>query len=414
MSRLRAAFVLQGNSSFNVLTGFNNELMLCLRRMEIEPVVLNLVEWQSAIPIIDATLKKYGASHVIGAFSFSGIGMALGNDTPFGNVWQRLKIPALSWMMDLPCYYLDRHSFIAPAVGRLYPTMDSIDFQRAYVKAKGRNLLCRLGAFTQGQPAQRREPQKGEAPLILFPKSLADDDLFRRKWSALPSPIKKALNDAADHYWDETPRYGIVLPSVLKAARANGMELENDLDLLCFLVSHVDHYFRARKATILIKELLPLPVRIYGDGIGHIDTKGARADVRKPIDYDELTAVYREALAVVSMNPNADDGCHDRNFHAFGAGALPLSDTSPWWEKKYPELAPYSFDFRDRHPAAAVEKVLAAPQDAADLAWKVGEKARAERTFQDAVAEAVDYALMQRYFEFEFETPLDIYVRPEQ
>jgi hypothetical protein len=84
---------------------------------------------------------------------------------------------------------------------------------------------------------------------------------------------------------------------------------------------------------------------------------------------------------------------------------MPISDINPWWAKNYPALLPYSYDFRDRGVAAAVEKVLADPVAAAELAWQASVKQIQKRTFDTMVLEALELAIMHRYFTFNFQPP---------
>ncbi len=84
----------------------------------------------------------------------------------------------------------------------------------------------------------------------------------------------------------------------------------------------------------MVRQMLPFPVKIYGSGLGYIESAGSRAEILPPVDFDKMVDMSFEALAVVSMNQNIDDECHDRPYVAMGAGALPISDVNPWWEKK--------------------------------------------------------------------------------
>jgi hypothetical protein len=406
-----AAFILQGKSDFNALTGFNNEVAAALDAMRIEPILIDFVNWEKTRHFIDQALRDYTPQRIIAAFSFSGIGIELGDDSPNGNLWAYIKVPMLSWMLDHPAYILRRHAHPSPAVMPLYTSMDFLGFRRDYIKAPFRTAMCRFGTFGRGQEAQRRTPKKGETPLILFPKSSGNVAVIEERWKKLPVIMPRVIRDAIDHYWDETPRSGNVVASVLAGANAAGLELRSDLPLFSFFIAQVDQYIRYRKGNLLIKELLKLPVHIYGKGFEHVDTAGTKATILPPLDYDALGERIFEALAVVSMNPNIDDDGHDRIYGAFGRGALPVSDINPWWRQNFAPLLPYSYDFRDRPVTAAIEKILADPAAAADLAWETGLLMRTERPFQKFVADAVELALMHRYFTFDFVSPQEIYIR---
>jgi hypothetical protein len=407
-----AALILQGTSDYNALSGLNHELALAFRARGLEPVMVDLLDKSRMMEDINRALKEYGQSRILAAFSFSGMGIQLEDNQ--GNLWQRLRLPVVSWLIDHPAYYLKRHSYPSPAIMRLYTTKDFLEFNRDYVKAPFRTAYCPLGAMGYGKEPQSRELKPGAAPLILFPKSLGQPALLEERWSYLPFHMRRIIFGAIDHYWDTTPRSGGVTASVLAAADAVGLELRNDLTLFSFFIAQLDHYIRGRKSHILAKELLKLPVRIYSKDSGGLDTEGAKALIMKPVNYDAMMDLFHEALAVVSVNPNIDDQTHDRVYSSFGSGALPVTDINPWWRQNYPELLPYSYDFRDKPVTAAIEKVLADPAAAADAAWQAGAKMRTARPWKKMVEEAVEWALVMRYFAFNFITPVEGYVRHEE
>lgn len=404
MSDRYAILIVQGRSGYDSLGSFNREIARILKTRGLDPVILDTTQSELFTATLNKTLQDY-PDRIGAAFTFSGIGMDIGDTSELGNLWQHFRIPFLSYMLDHPCYYMVRHRHPAPAVMRLYPARDFLDFNRDYVKAPYRTMLCPLGAPLYGRQPLPRAPEKNQAPLILFPKSGANPKIIEEPWKYLPRLMQRIIRDSIDHYWGETARSGNVVASVLVAADAAGVEVRNDLSLLAFFVAQLDDYIRRVKADLVFRQLLPLPVRIYGDNLGYLDTDGARAQVLPPVSYDELLGVVAQALAVISMNPNVDDLCHDRVFMALGSGALPVSDINPWWEKHYPALMPYSYDFHDRGVAQAVDKILADPAHAAAAAWEQSQIQCHTRTFETMADEILEFALMHRYFTFNFRPP---------
>jgi hypothetical protein len=345
------------------------------------------------------------------ALSFSGFGVDIKSGAEVDNLWQYLRIPMLTWMLDHPCYLLARHSTSVPAVMRMYWAKDFLDFQRDFVRAPYRTALTRMGVMNYGREPAPPHPKRGILPLILFPKSGDDPAVLEETWKLLPRLMRKIIRDATDHYWGETARSGNVVGSVLAAADAAGVELRNDLTLMTFFVTQLDDYMRRIKAKILIQQILPLPVQVYGKGFDYIDTSKARAQILPPISYQELVDKAFESDVIISMNPNIDDACHDRAYLAFSAGAMPLSEINPWWAAEFPELLPYSYDFRERSLTAAVERFLADPQAASGIAQQHALVCRKERSFDNAVQEILELALMHRYFTFNFEPPQRYYAK---
>jgi hypothetical protein len=391
-----AGLIIQGRSDFNALSAFNLELAHALRLLGIEPIIVDLMAPDRSNGLMNKVMQDYGPAQVVAAFSFSGIGAEAGDDDPTGNIWERLKIPFITWMLDHPVHYLERHIHPGPALVRLYANKAFFDFQHDYLKAAGRAALVPLGTMSHGREPQQRTFKSGEPPLILFAKSSNSPALHEDDWKKLAVSTQQFIANVIDHYWGTTPRSGSVVDSVMTVAKATNIDLHEDMKLFSYVVSQVDWYLRYRKSDIIFRELLKLPVRIYGKGFDHIDTTGAKATTLPPIDHNDLTALYHKALAIVSINPNVDDEVHDRVKSAFGCGAMPISDINPWWEKECPQLLPYSYDFRDKPIAGAIDKTLSNPQATADLAWQVGKDMREKRTFTQAVFDAVQIALEHR------------------
>lgn len=399
-----AVLILNGSTAYNSIGIFNRELARVIGATGLDVIFLNIDSADEFNNVLRQAMADY-PERIALCLSFSGFGTEIGDTAGGGNLWQRLKIPMLSFMLDHPAYYLSRHKTPTPAVMRVYPNRDFLEFHRDHVRSPYRTSYVPFGAMTYGRQPHKREPKVGETPLIIFPKTGYDPKTLRDPWKFLPRIMQRVINDSIDHYWGETARSGSVSPSVLAAADAAGIELRNDLTLFTFFIAQVDDYIRKFKVDVLARQLLPLPVKIYGDGLSYLDTSQGKAEILPPVDYDKLIDIFGSSLAVISMNQNIDDECHDRPYSALGSGAMPISDINPWWAKNYPALLPYSYDFRDRGVAAAVEKVLADPVAAAELAWQASVKQIQKRTFDTMVMEALELAIMHRYFTFNFQPP---------
>ncbi|MBV8060182.1 MAG: hypothetical protein JO126_05760 [Alphaproteobacteria bacterium] len=399
-----AFLVIDGVTAYNSIGAFNRELGRVLQNIGFDVIYLDADNPELFNQVLRQAVQDY-PKRIAACLSFSGFAVELGDWTEQGNLWQRMGIPMLTILLDHPCYFLARHKTPSPAVMRVYPNANFMAFHRDYIRSPYRTSYCKFGAMTYGRPAVRREPKAGQQPLIIFPKSGSDPRKIEEVWALLPRLMQRVIHDSIDHYWGQTARSGPVEASVLAAADAAGLELRNDLTLFTFFITQIDDYIRKSKVNIMVRQLLSQPVHIYGSGLDYIDTTGARGQILPPLGYDALIDKFGEAFAIISMNPNIDDECHDRPYSAMGAGALPISDINPWWEKNYPDLMPYSFDFRDRPVAAVVEKVLADPVTAANVAWQVSERQLRTRTFDTMVNDIVELAIMHSYFTFNFKPP---------
>jgi hypothetical protein len=404
MSDRFCTLILGGSTAYNSIGFFNSELARVIRTAGLDVVFLNINDIHEFNNILRQTMADY-PERIAMCISFSGFGTEIGDTSDNGNLWQRLKIPMLSIMLDHPAYYISRHNSPTPAVMRIYANRDFLEFNRDYLRPKYRTAYLPFGAMTYGRQPHKREPKKTETPLIIFPKTGSNPDTLREPWKILPRLMQRILNESIEHYWGETTRSGAVSNSVLAAADAAGLELRNDLTLFTFFIAAIDDYIRKFKVDVIARKLLPLPVKIYGDGLNYLDTTNARAQILPPVEYDKLIEIFDESLAIISMNQNIDDECHDRPYSALGTGCMPITDINPWWEKNYPTLMPYSYDFRNRDITMAIQKVSDDPETTANIAWSESQRQCQKRTFDMMVIDLLELALTHRYFTFNFQPP---------
>jgi len=372
-----------------------------------DPVRIDLRDEALTQKQLGAALQTYTREHILFGITFHGFGTSIGEGSPNGNIWEHYRIPILSLMADHPCYNIKRHSNPSPAIMQVYGTHDFLDFNTTYLQTPHRKAYVPWGTFSYGYEPRKKEPQAGNVPLIIFPKSGGNPFELEEKWKALPIIMQRVIYGALDDYWGQNETQSVV-PSVLHSADASGVELRHDVPLLSFFVTQLDDFTRRVKSTAVIKSLLGSPVTLYADKIEHIDTRGARARLLPPVPYQELIAEYQKALAIVSITPNVDHCPHDRLFAAFGSGALPISDKNLWIEKECPDLLPYCYDFKQNGVARIVDKVMADPVTAAQIAWTISQQQRARRSFTQTVIEILELGLMHNYFTFNY-VPLQLF-----
>lgn len=406
-----AILILHGSTAHDFLAPFNQEIARGIIKYGCDPVFIDLRDEQLTLAQLKTALDTYTRERILFAFTFHGFGTDIGNNTPQGNLWERLAIPVVSLMGDHPCYNVRRHTPTSPAIMMAYSSKDFLSFSTDYIKSPFRKAHLAWAPFTHGRTPHRREPVVGQNPLILLAKSGSNPYELQEDWTHLPQLMQRIIHDALDDYWAK-PLSGPVTDSVLCAADARGVELRNDLSLFSFFMTQLDDFTRRVKTTSVIRDLISMPVTIYADKIDHIDTSKTRATLLPPIPNEKLVDLYQDALAIVSFNPNVNDSIHDRVFSALGTGALPLTDSNAWFEANCPDLVPYTFDFKGNGPAKAVEKVLADPVTAAETAWQASKRLCSERTFENTVLDGIDMGIMHRYFTFNFAPPQLYYIKP--
>ncbi|QQR69547.1 MAG: glycosyltransferase family 1 protein [Alphaproteobacteria bacterium] len=393
--------IAQGSSAYGSLTALDAEIARVLPELGCEPLFLPLSEpvWAERMTKV---LKERGPSAILCGIGCNGIGIEIGDDLPTGNMWHRLGIPFVSWLGDSPAYFQHRHRHPSPWIIRAYTCPDFLDYHTTYLREPGRNAVVDFGVMSFGQPPQPRA--RGGKPMILAPKSYRDPAVVRQSWVAWPTLMRQVLENASQTilkaanpaFW---PEHGIA-GAVVHAAHESGLALEYDKPLLALLAAQVDDYTRRESMDQALRQLADFPVIIYGSNLDSLKAslpRSPRADFRGAIEYKDLTNLYHQADVIFSVNPNTQDGAHDRVWSAFGCGALPVSNRIRYMESLGPELAPYLVDLEGGQGLGDVlDHVLSQPDQARDVGWALSERMRAARPFVNAVGELLELARVTR------------------
>lgn len=278
------------------------------------------------------TLEPIARQGIAFAWGYAGVGAALemGGD----NLWDMLQVPFISVLADAPSQLPANHCVRARFVANGYLFRDWLEVQRRFIRSP--QISAMLPPSVPANPqrdvlAWARRPHR-----MVFVKT--GDDPARRmaEWDAWPAVLRAVLHDATS-VAAQRPT-GDITEVVLDAAIANGLHLEERLEILFALFNEVDRQTRALRATAFARALLPLPAIIIGRGWDHLDLSGARASLRPAVPAEELPALYAGTQFLVSTNPNFAHGVHERPVNGFAARACVVSDENAFSRERFASL----------------------------------------------------------------------------
>ena len=301
-----------------------------------------------------------------------------------GNVWEKLRLPVFSLLLDHPAYAAKHHVTQPTNVVLGYMFHDHALFQAQAVQAN--NAVTSLHYGIPDLPMAARAEGR---PRVVFAKTGNPPEQLLASWRVVPR-LERILHDALDelalgrkgnaHVAD----FSAVLARV---CTARNLFLPPYSQLGRFLFVQLDDFIRRQKSTAMVRALLKFEVDVFGRGWEHIDTTGARARFHGAVDYARVEAQFPGATASLTMNPNIDHSAHDRFFTALGAGIMPVSDENAYTGENFPELAPYLFDFRPGRLEAVLDYVFSAPARARELARATRQRARGPHGVEVAAGE---------------------------
>ncbi|MBP0494465.1 hypothetical protein [Roseomonas indoligenes] len=319
-----------GENENGILAELNGAFMRRLEPMGLQGHVIDLHQ-----PGWTDRLLPLARDGIALAWGSAGIGATLSAGE--GNLWDMLQVPFISVLADTPCQLPANHLVASRWVANGYMMEDWLAVQRRLIRSPQISALLPFGVLPN--PFRERTPWSRRPHRMVFVKTGEDPARRRAEWEGWPAPLRRALNDAAA----EAARRptGDITDLVIEAARANGLHLEERLEILFALAFQVDMHTRALRSNAFARALLPLDALIIGRGWDHLGDAGARATLRPAVHAAELPALYADTQIVVSTTPNFGGGVHERVAGGFAARACVASDSNAYTRAHFAELSAF-------------------------------------------------------------------------
>lgn len=322
-------------------------------------VCLLKVDAPDFAPRLNALLPRRAEMVAIG---MSGIGLDLHTDDN-RLFWDAAQIPFFSWYCDHPCYFARRHRVQSRYVVHGYVFPDHAAFNRDHLRPEHPVFGAHIGipdpGFFAALPADRRNGR------IMFAKSGWNVARLERQFRAtLPEPLLTILFAAIEAARGQTCG---AYPEIMTRIAAEHLVYLTPGDVVFnALLTRLDNYTRALRSWEVGTVLADYPVDFIGGGWDELATASAGKPARflGPQSFDTVRASLGGYLGAVSVNPNVDLSMHDRVFFALGAGTVPLFDANRFSRRHLAGLDSFSFGDDAASLRAAVERLLAAPDDA--------------------------------------------------
>lgn len=330
---------------------------------EVHTVVIDHPGWQDKL------------NAAVGGGALFALGMSgVGADLTTGDkhlLWEAVKIPFFDWNCDHPCYFPNRHAIRNRYLLHGYVFPDHARYAMRHFNANGSACFLHMGIPPRRIFAGAPLPARARNGRIVFTKSGADTNSIEARWRSFVPPLRELVFAAAEElYHRSTADFLEVLG---RLAEPHGLLLDGNSELTLNLIREVDTYVRFRRASLVVDAVLRYPVDVYGTGWEHIDWSGGSAAYKGPADWNRMTTLLPGYLGCLSTNPLIDESVHDRSFFALAANVVPVADSNAFSRRHMAGLERYAFRFEPQSIRAAVEALLAGPEQAlehTEAAWR--------------------------------------------
>jgi spore maturation protein CgeB len=293
-------------TEYAVLHKFREALCAGLQRegVHISTIDLNLSDLQSFLKTIYSSPPDY-------TFAFNGI-RKLSNGQSLA---EQIDVPHISWQVDAA--HFGREYTEMPLQLIITPDQTSADI---FKKWGSQAFFLPHGGELFPIVQEKKYP-------ISFPCSIEDPEIAEANFSP-------ELIEAADRVL-KTPSlcYQDALKGIIDLDDPEKDELVQEFDL----------YLRAKERVTLIRGLRGLPLHLFGNVRGEssrsfqeiIGGDCSSFTFHSGLDVDQMIEAMQRSSILLNSSPMFKTGAHERIFYGQGAGALVLTNDTPWIQQNY-------------------------------------------------------------------------------
>lgn len=280
---------------------------------------------------------------ILFAWGSAGVGAGLTN-TDGQNLWDAIRVPFLSLLVDHPSQLPRNHQIHAQRVVNCYVYREHFDVQRQIIRSPQLSMLIPYGVPQNSY--RNNVPWKNRAHKIVFLKSGGDPEKRRENWSHWPRKLRAVLEEVAVEVLRRST--GDITPVLQSCLDTYGINLGNRYDVLLAMLTEIDWYTRLARLTKMAEALCRVDAEIIGARWEHIDKTGTRAKFRPGINASAMQELFANSKFVVNVTPNFGSNVHERVPYGFAAKACVISDDNDYSRNNLSDIPTYfGFDWTD-------------------------------------------------------------------
>ncbi len=316
----RIVIIQNSQTQYDVLNHFESSLAKSMQRFHVAVDAINPLKFQPA-----EMLKAIYSSPPDCTLAFNGLDRLAGEKL----LAEELELPHVAWLVDSAYHFREYADF--PYNLLILPDMASCSLMRKWGAKHAHFIPHGCDPLDASLSFEKRDIP------IAFLGSVIDPDNFSEKWEGqLSRATYKFLLDAVEDVLSNPDlTYQEILSYHSEFDALDASPLVCDFDILLRAVDRVR----------LLKSLEGLPVHIYGNAISAkgrtvteiLGLSETTFTVHPPVNFEGALALMQRSKVVLNSSPMFKTGGHERIFYAQSAGALVLTNATPWIRENYKE-----------------------------------------------------------------------------
>jgi len=315
----------KGQSQYDVLRVFTDQLAEAFRRLQQETIVVDLTATDA-----EEQLKKAFTQPCDFVFSFNGIGI----DLKLGekSLYDALGTVFFFSLVDDPLHHIPRLE--VPCNNVLVSCVDRYHTNIAPYLNKHRTF----GFLPHGGCVLKDENIEVKRDFdILFSGSFREPEEYYQIWKDYPIVLKKILEDTIENALSRENQP--LATSVQEVVAARNLYLDPHLSKkLLKILPLADWYIRMQRRKDCLKVLAKagLKIKVFGNGWDKASF-AKNFELSPAINFSDLLKMVAKSKIVLNIVPSFVEGSHERVFTAMLNGAVAVTDCNTYYEKEFAE-----------------------------------------------------------------------------
>lgn len=293
---------------------------------------------------------------------------------------EELGLPHVAWLVDAAHFSREFAQF--PQHILITPDQKSAELMSQW----GAKHAYFLPHAADPLPAKKRLTERRYP--VVFLGTIADPETYLTQWkSKYPSDVVDFLKESAEKTLsDPDVCYQDLLIKHPLFERDGNEELIQDFDIYMRMVGRI----------ALLRQLSGMEVHLFGNLIGNTTRSleeivgSEKLTLHPSVNFSEALEIMQDAKVVLNSSPMFKTGAHERIFYALSAGAVLLTNETPWIRTHFKvgdELLTY------RSPESAKEQLqelLGSPDQMQRIADAGRKRVLSEHTWKHRVSKLIE------------------------
>jgi hypothetical protein len=325
----RRVLLFKGQSQYDVLRFFTDELNSAFQKLGLPTVVIDLLSPNFNQQLLSVLQE----GNLLFALGFNAVGQEL--QVEGKPLYDLMKVPYVAFYVDHPVYQIPRIQYSMRYKISSFVDKGHLDFVKKYISPKLFTVFIPHGGSVAATDKNSILPLSKRTVPLFFAGSYRDPDEYLQSLN-ISEDIALFIRSIAEIML--TNEKCNIQTALELYCNTIGVELTTDYFPL---IQVADYYFRLVKRKQIILSLEEVGLIVCGNGWEQLKSRKTKLQIMPPKSYSDILHIMGNTKLFLSIVPTFTKGSHERVFSTMLSGAVSVADKSEYMEQAFVSGAHY-------------------------------------------------------------------------